>query len=84
MDEDLNHMGTIIIQQGTLPFKIERAEELITPRRGLAPLKEVIGMPIDNFMQSWFSGFTKKICFWLLKLIKYLKTWSVILLSKIS
>jgi hypothetical protein len=31
-----------MIQQGILPFKIERTEELITPRSGLALFAEVV------------------------------------------
>jgi len=42
MGEDLNQEGESMISQGILPFKIERTEELITPRSGLALFAEVI------------------------------------------
>jgi hypothetical protein len=40
--EDLNQEGESMIQQGILPFKIERTEELITSRSGLALFAEVV------------------------------------------
>jgi len=40
--KDLNQEGMVMIQQGILPFKLERTEELITPRSGLAMFAEVV------------------------------------------
>ena len=34
MGENLNQEGTNMIQQGILPFKLERTSEEITPRSG--------------------------------------------------
>jgi hypothetical protein len=40
--EDLNQEGALMIQQGILPFKLERTDELITPRGGLALFSELL------------------------------------------
>jgi hypothetical protein len=40
--KDLNQEGESMIQQGILPFKIERTEEMITARSGLALFAEVV------------------------------------------
>jgi hypothetical protein len=42
MGEDLNQEGVDMISQGILPFKIERTDELITPRSGLALFAETL------------------------------------------
>jgi hypothetical protein len=42
MGEDLNQEGKDMVSQGVLPFKIERTDELITPRSGLALFAETL------------------------------------------
>jgi hypothetical protein len=38
--KDLNQEGELMIQQAILPFKMERTDELITPRSGLGLFAE--------------------------------------------
>jgi hypothetical protein len=40
--KDLNQEGELMIQQDILPFKMERTDELITPRSGLGLFAEVV------------------------------------------
>jgi hypothetical protein len=40
--KDLNQEGELMIQQAILPFKMERTDELVTPRSGLGLLAEVV------------------------------------------
>jgi hypothetical protein len=40
--KDLNQEGELMIQQAILPFKMERTDELITPRSGLGLFAEVV------------------------------------------
>jgi hypothetical protein len=40
--KDLNQEGKPMVQQGVLGFKMERTDELITPRSGLALFGEVV------------------------------------------
>ena len=42
MGENLNQEGTNMIQQGILPFKLERTSEEITPRSGLVIYAEIL------------------------------------------
>jgi len=60
--KDLNQEGELMIQQGILPFKLERTEELITPRSGGWPADRPgggHGRPSDGrraFRSGWSSS----------------------------
>jgi hypothetical protein len=53
--EDLNQEGESMISQGILPFKIERTEEQITARSGLALFAEVIrALGVEKKIEGYF------------------------------
>jgi hypothetical protein len=54
LGDDLNQEGIFMIPQGILPFKVERTDELMTPRSGLALLAEVIRSLRDQRVQDYF------------------------------